>query len=426
MFDKILIANRGEIAIRVIRACRELGVATVAVYSDVDRGELHVRLADEACRIGAAPAASSYLDGERLIAAARETGAEAIHPGYGFLSENAAFAHAAEEAGLTWIGPSGDAIARMGDKIEARKAAVEANVPLIPGTEGVVPDVTEARRIADGIGYPLMIKAAGGGGGKGIRIVRGADELDSAFRRAASEAQASFANAAVYIEKYFDRARHVEIQVLADGHGHAIHLGERECSIQRRHQKVIEESPSPVVTPGLRERMGDAAVSLTRLVGYVNAGTVEFLVDEGGEFYFLEMNTRLQVEHPVTELVQGIDLVEWQLRIAAGEPLTIRQEQVGARGWSIEARITAEDTDAGFVPSPGRITALHEPGGPNVRIDSSLFQGKEITLNYDPMVAKLVVWGPDRPTAIRRLGGALDEFVVGGVRTTIPLLARVV
>jgi len=353
-------------------------------------------------------------------------GAQAIHPGYGFLSENAAFAGAVEAAGLTWIGPSADAIGQMGDKIEARKAAVEAQVPLIPGTQGVVPDADTARSIADEIGFPLMIKAAGGGGGKGIRIVREPGDLDGAFRRAASEAEASFGNAAVYIERYFDRARHIEIQVLADRHGNAIHLGERECSIQRRHQKLIEESPSVAVTPELRERMGAAAVSLSQRVGYVNAGTVEFLADEGGDFYFLEMNTRLQVEHPVTELVQGIDLVEWQLRIASGEELTLRQDQVAPRGWAIEARITAEDTDHGFVPSPGTITALHEPGGPHVRIDGSLYVGKEITLNYDPMVAKLVVWGPDREAASRRLEGALDEYLVGGVRTTIPLLARVV
>jgi len=426
MFDKVLIANRGEIAIRVIRACRELGVATVAVYSEADRSELHVRLADEACWIGEAPAASSYLDAGRLIAAAEETGAAAIHPGYGFLSENADFARAVEAAGLTWIGPPAEAIARMGDKIEARKAAVQADVPLIPGTRSVVADEEAARTIADEIGFPLMIKAAGGGGGKGIRIVGQASELENSFRRAASEAQASFGNAEVYIEKYFDRARHIEIQVLADRHGNAIHLGERECSIQRRHQKVIEEAPSPVVTPQLRDRMGTAAVALAQQVGYVNAGTVEFLVDEGGEFYFLEMNTRLQVEHPVTELVYGIDLVEAQLRIAAGEPLQLGQDQVSPHGWAIEGRILAEDTVNGFVPSPGRIAALREPAGLNVRLDSSLYPGQEITLNYDPMVAKLIVWGRDREDATRRLARALDEYSVVGVDTTVPLLTRIV
>ncbi len=426
MLKKVLVANRGEIAVRVIRACRELRVATVAVYSDVDRRELHVRLADEACRIGEAPAASSYLDADRLIEVARETGADAIHPGYGFLSENAAFATAVADAGLTWIGPSGDAIARMGDKIQARKAAVEANVPLIPGTKSVVEDESEARRIADEIGYPLMIKASGGGGGKGIRIVREAGELESSLRRASSEALASFGNGEVYIEKYFDRARHVEIQILADTHGNVIHLGERECSIQRRHQKVIEEAPSPVVTPELRARMGASAVALAQKVGYVNAGTVEFLVDERGEFYFLEMNTRLQVEHPVTELVYGIDLVEAQLRIASGELLAMTQDQVEPRGWALEARILAEDTVNGFVPSPGRIVALHEPGGLHVRMDSCLYPGKEITLNYDPMAAKLVVWGRDREEATRRLARALDEFSVVGVDTTIPLLSRIV
>ena len=327
---------------------------------------------------------------------------------------------------MVWIGPSGDAIARMGDKIEARKAAIDAGVPLIPGTEGVVPDADVAQELSEEIGFPLMIKAAGGGGGKGIRIVRSAEELAGAFRRAASEAQASFGNGAVYIERYFDRARHIEIQILADRHGNTVHLGERECSIQRRHQKLIEESPSPAVPPELRSQMGAAAVALAARVGYVSAGTVEFLVDEQGEFYFLEMNTRLQVEHPVTELVHGVDLVEAQLRIAAGEPLGLRQDQVSPRGWAIEARITAEDTDNGFVPSPGRITALHEPGGPNVRLDSSLYPGQEITLNYDPMVAKLVVWGPDRAAAAARLGCALDEYHVGGVRTTIPLLSQVV
>jgi acetyl-CoA carboxylase, biotin carboxylase subunit len=426
MFEKVLIANRGEIAIRVIRACRELGVGTVAVYSDVDRRELHVRLADEACRIGEAPAASSYLDADRLIAAAKETGADAIHPGYGFLSENAGFARAVETAGLGWIGPSADAIARMGDKIQARKAAIEADVPLIPGTQGVVEDEAAALQIADEIGYPLMIKASAGGGGKGIRIVREAAELENSFRRASSEAGASFGNAEVYIEKYFDRARHIEIQVLADHHGNAIHIGERECSIQRRHQKVIEEAPSPVIDPKMRARMGTAAVDLTLQVGYVNAGTVEFLVDEGGEFFFLEMNTRLQVEHPVTELVYGIDLVEAQLRIASGEPLPFTQDQIRPRGWALEARITAEDTESGFVPSPGRIASLNLPGGPHVRLDSCLYPGQEITLNYDPMVAKLVVWGRDREEASRRLGRALDEFSVVGVDTNIALMSRIV
>ncbi len=426
MFDKVLVANRGEIAIRVIRACRELGVGTVAVYSDVDRRELHVRLADEAHLIGEAPAASSYLDADKLIATAREAGADAIHPGYGFLSENAAFARAVEAAGLGWIGPSADAIARMGDKIQARKAAVEADVPLIPGTQGVVEDEAAARQIADEIGYPLMIKAAGGGGGKGIRIVREAAELENSFRRASSEAGASFGNAEVYIEKYFDQARHIEIQVLADRHGNAVHLGERECSIQRRHQKVIEEAPSPVIDPQTRARMGAAAVALTQQVGYVNAGTVEFLVAEDGEFYFLEMNTRLQVEHPVTELVYGIDLVEAQLRIATGQPLPFTQAEIQPRGWALEARVTAEDTENGFVPSPGRIASLTLPGGPHVRLDGCLYPGQEITLNYDPMVAKLVVWGRDRDEASRRLARALDEFSVVGVDTNIRLLGRIV
>jgi len=426
MFDKVLIANRGEIAIRVIRACKELGVGSVAVYSDVDRGELHVRLADEACWIGEAPASSSYLDAQRLIAAAKETGADAIHPGYGFLSENAPFAQAVADAGLGWIGPSADAIARMGDKIQARAAAIEADVPLIPGTPGVVEDEAAAREIADEIGYPLMIKAAGGGGGKGIRIVREPRDLESSFQRAASEAGASFGNAEVYIEKYFDQARHIEIQVLADTHGNAIHLGERECSIQRRHQKVIEEAPSLVVDPDLRARMGAAAVGLTLQVGYVNAGTVEFLVDQDGKFYFLEMNTRLQVEHPVTELVYGIDLVEAQLRIATGEPLALTQDQINPNGWALEARITAEDTFNGFVPSPGRIAALTLPGGPHVRLDSCLYPGQEITLNYDPMAAKLVVWGRDRDEATRRLARALGEFTIVGVDTTIPLLSLIV
>src|SRR5262245_34235109 len=420
MFGKVLIANRGEIAVRVIRACRDAGIRTVAVFSEADRDALHVRLADEAQAIGPALASQSYLAIDRLIDAARRTGAEAVHPGYGFLSENARFAEACRSAGMVFIGPPPAAIARMGDKTAARSAAVEAGVPVVPGTPGPVTSDEEARRAARDLGFPVMIKAARGGGGKGMRVVAGPGELGSALRLARSEAASAFGDGAVYLEKAIVEPRHVEIQVLADAHGHVVHLGERECSIQRRHQKLVEESPSPAVDGALRAEMGGAACRLLAAAGYQNAGTVEFLLDRDGRFYFLEVNTRLQVEHPVTELVTGMDLVREQLRLAAGEALGYGQTDVVARGWAIECRISAEDPAAGFIPSPGRITTWRAPGGPWVRLDAGVYEGAEVPLHYDPLMAKLIVWGRDRGDAVRRMGRALAEFSVAGVKSTIP------
>ena len=426
MFRKLLIANRGEIAVRLIRACRDLGISPVAVYSEADRQALHVRLADEAYFIGPSPSAESYLVAEKIIQAAREAGAEAIHPGYGFLSENAHFARAVEEAGLVFIGPSPAAIELMGSKTSAREAALRAGAPIVPGTARTLKDEAEARRVAAEVGYPVMIKAAMGGGGKGMRLVRAPGELTGALRAARSEAGAAFGDAAVYVERYVEEPRHIEIQILADGHGNVVHLGERECSIQRRHQKLIEESPSPFVPPEMRARMGEAACAVAAAVGYVNAGTVEFLVDRDRRFYFLEMNTRLQVEHPVTELVTGRDLVKEQLRIAAGDKLGFTQDDVVATGWAIECRINAEDPHAGFIPSPGRITSLRPASGPWVRDDSGVYGGYTIPRFYDTLMAKLVVWGPDREAAIARMARALAEYKVVGVRTTIPLLEHIV
>ena len=425
-FGKVLIANRGEIAVRVIRACRELGIATVAVYSDVDRESLHVLLADEAVPIGPAPAIESYLVVDKLIAAARSTGAEAVHPGYGFLAENAAFAEACAAAGLTFIGPPPAAIRAMGDKMAARRVAIKMSVPVVPGTEQPVADDAEAARVAAQVGYPVMLKAALGGGGKGMRLVRAPGELHSALRAARAEAGAAFGDAAVYIERYVDEPRHIEIQVLADAHGGVVHLGERECSIQRRHQKLVEESPSPFVTPELRRRMGEAACRVAAAVGYAGAGTVEFLVDREGTCYFLEMNARLQVEHPVTELVTGRDLVRDQLRIAAGEKLGFTQDDVRLDGWAIECRVNAEDPFASFIPSPGRISSLRVPGGPWVRDDTGVYAGYTISRFYDTLMAKLIVWGPDREVAIARMAQALSEYKVVGVQTTIPILQRIV
>lgn len=418
---KVLVANRGEIAVRVIRACGELGIPSVAVYSDVDRRSLHVRMADEAVHIGPAPATESYLRIETLIEAAFRHGADAIHPGYGFLSENAEFAQACEDAGGVFIGPPAASIRAMGSKTQARNLARDAGVPVIPGTPGSISDAAEARFIAAQIGYPLLVKADAGGGGKGMRRVDNPGDLDSALRDAASEAERSFRSGAVYIEKLLERPRHIEIQVLADHHGRMIHLGERECSIQRRHQKLIEESPSPFFArlPALRSRMGEAAVKIASAAGYRNAGTVEFLVDSRGDFYFLEMNTRLQVEHPVTELVTGIDLVHWQLRIAAGEPLTIGQPDVLWRGNSIECRLYAEDPDQNFFPSPGQITSLALPGGPGVRVDSGVYPGWTVPVDYDPLLAKLSVWSDTREGAIRRIIRAMKECHVGGIATNI-------
>jgi acetyl-CoA carboxylase biotin carboxylase subunit len=425
-FGKVLIANRGEIAVRVIRACRELGIRTVAVFSEADRESLHVLLADEAVPIGPPPATESYLVIDKLIAAARAAGAEAVHPGYGFLAENATFAQACLDAKLTFIGPPPAAIRAMGDKMAARRVAIKMGVPVVPGTEQPVSDDAEAVRVAERVGYPVMLKAAMGGGGKGMRLVRTAAELPGALRAARSEAGAAFGDAAVYIERYVEEPRHIEIQVLADAHGGVVYLGERECSIQRRHQKLVEESPSPFVTPEMRCRMGEAACRVAAAVGYVNAGTVEFLVDRDRSFYFLEMNTRLQVEHPVTEMVTGRDLVKDQLRIAAGEKLGFGQDDVALHGWAIECRVNAEDPFASFIPSPGKVVGLRAPGGPWVRDDTGVYAGCTIPRFYDTLMAKLIVWGPDRDAAIARMARALGEYTVAGVQTTIPILQRII
>ncbi len=425
MFSKVLIANRGEIALRVVRACRELGARAVAVYSDADDGAPHVREADEAIRIGPPPSSQSYLLGDRLIDIAKRTGAEAIHPGYGFLAEREWFSRAVHDAGLVFVGPPPEAIAAMGSKTEARKLAVEAGVPVVPGTMEAVRDVRHAASIAGELGFPVLLKAQAGGGGKGMRLVRQAGEIAAAFQSAAREAQNAFGDDAIYIEKYILGPRHVEIQVLGDAHGTMLHLGERECSIQRRHQKMIEEAPSVAVSPELRRTMGETAVRAARAAGYVNAGTCEFLLDGEGCFYFLEMNTRLQVEHPVTEMVTGIDLVQWQLRIAAGERLPYRQEEIEPRGWAIECRITSEDPYQNFLPSTGRISYLRLPGGPGVRWDGGIGIGTEVGLHYDPLLAKLIVWAQDRPEAITRMHRALLELTVEGVEISRDFHLRV-
>jgi acetyl-CoA carboxylase biotin carboxylase subunit len=423
-FGKILVANRGEIAVRVVRACREMGIASVAVFSEADRAALHVRLADEARPLGPAPSRESYLRIDRVLEAARSSGAEAIHPGYGFLAENAGFARACEEAGIAFIGPRSETIALLGEKTSARREARAAGLPVVPGTLEPVADEAEASREADRIGYPVMLKAAAGGGGKGLRLVATPSELRSALARARSEAEAAFGDDRVYLEKAIVRPRHVEIQVLGDHHGNAVHVFERECSVQRRHQKVVEESPSPLLTPGLRHRMGELAVALVRRVGYANAGTLEFLVGADRQPYFLEMNTRLQVEHPVTEMVTGLDLVKLQIRIAQGEPLPFRQEDLGQRGHAIECRVYAEDPESGFLPTPGRIVALRVPGGPGVRDDSGVFEGGEVPIHYDPLVSKLVVWAESRDEAIRRMRRAVGEYRVVGIKTTLPFFGR--
>jgi len=424
-FSKILIANRGEIAVRVMRACRELGIATVAVYSDADRAALHVRLADEARRIGEPASRDSYLRIDRILEAARASGAEAIHPGYGFLAENAAFARACEESGIVFIGPRSETSERMGEKTSARRLAVAAGVPVVPGTLEPLADEATIAREAERIGLPVMLKAAAGGGGKGLRLVERREDLAGALARARSEAKSAFGDDSVYLEKAIVRPRHIEIQVLADAHGNAVHLFERECSIQRRHQKVIEESPSPFLTPELRERMGRLAVTLVREAGYLNAGTLEFLVDAERNPYFLEMNTRLQVEHPVTELVTGQDLVKLQIAVAQGEPLPLRQEELRQRGHAIECRVYAEDPARGFLPSPGRILALRTPGGPGVRDDSGVYEGCEVPIHYDPLISKLIVHGSSRNDAIERMRRAVAEYQVLGVRTTLPFFERV-
>jgi acetyl-CoA carboxylase, biotin carboxylase subunit len=425
MFGKVLIANRGEIAIRVIRACRELGVRTVAVYSEADETSLHVRYADEALCIGPPPAAQSYLVMPALVQAALQTGAEAIHPGYGFLAERAAFSALCREHGLKFIGPAPESIDLMGDKAAARATMTAAGVPVTPGSEGVIADAAEAEEVARRIGLPVMVKASAGGGGKGIRIVKDAAELPAAVRQAQAEAEAAFGNGAVYVEKYIGAPRHIEIQVLADGKGHGIHLGERDCSIQRRHQKLIEEAPSPAVTPQLRARMGEAAVAAAVAADYEGAGTVEFLLDADGSFYFMEMNTRVQVEHCVTEMVTGVDIVKTGIAVAAGEGLPIRQEDVRVQGHAIEFRINAEDPDDNFMPSPGCVTRWTPSGGPWVRFDSHVYQGYLVPPYYDSLLGKLVVWGRDRAECLARSRWALDQFIVEGVKTVIPFDRRV-
>ena len=427
MFKKILIANRGEIAVRVIRTCRELGIQVVAIYSDVDVDSLHVRLADEAVCVGPAPSAESYLNIDAVIAAAKSTSAEAIHPGYGFLAENANFASAVNAAGLTFIGPTAAVMELMGSKIGARQVATRTGVPVVPGTIEPLTSFAKARVTAAEFGYPVMLKASAGGGGKGMRLVAGPDELLSAFETAQAEAAAAFGDSSLYLEKAIERPRHIEIQIFGDSHGNVVHLGERECSIQRRHQKVIEECPSPINDPDLRMRMGQAAVMIAKAVNYTGAGTVEFLVaDVTREFYFLEMNTRLQVEHPVTELVTGLDLVREQLSVATGHQLSFTQADVNWRGHAIECRIYAEDGANNFLPSPGTITALVEPSGPGVRVDSGVRTNSVVSIYYDPLIAKLAVWGRDRQEAVDRLKRALGEYQVFGITTTLPFFRDVV
>jgi acetyl-CoA carboxylase biotin carboxylase subunit len=426
MFRKVLIANRGEIALRVIRACHELGVETVAVYSEADRESLHVRFADDDVCIGPPPGRLSYLRIPNLIAAAEITGADAIHPGYGFLAENAEFAETCKASNIAFIGPSAEQIRAMGDKATARRLAKEAGVPTVPGTPGTIEDVDEALAAAEQIGFPVIIKATAGGGGKGMRICQKAEQFGQLFNLAQNEALAAFGNGAVYVEKYLEHPRHVEIQVMGDQYGSVVHLGERDCSVQRRHQKLIEESPSPALTPELREQMGNAAVSLASRISYVGAGTLEFLLDRDGSFYFMEMNTRIQVEHPVTEMVTSFDLVKEQIRVASGEPGSFKGDGRHLRGHAIECRINAEDPYRNFQPSPGVITAYHAPGGPGVRVDSHVYAGYTVPPYYDSLLAKVIVHGNDRSEALARMGQALDSFIVEGVTTTVPFLARVI
>ncbi len=420
MFNKILIANRGEIAVRVVRACHELGIRAVVAYSEADRLSLAVRLADEAVCVGPAASSRSYLNPSALVSAALITGCDAIHPGYGFLSENPYFAEICADCQVTFIGPGARAIRLMGDKAIGRDTMRAAGVPTVPGSDGELRGVEEAIEIARAIGYPVLLKPSAGGGGRGMRVAENENDLVRAFATARAEAEAAFGNGALLMEKYLAQVRHVEIQVLADSYGHAIHLGERDCSAQRRHQKILEESPSPVMTAALRERMGDAALAGVRAIGYVNAGTMEFLLDEQGQFYFIEMNTRIQVEHPVTEMVTGIDLVKWQLRIAAGEPLTVQQSDVVLRGHAIECRVNAEDPDHDFLPSTGEIEHYLPPGGPGVRVDSHLYAEYTPPGNYDSLLAKVIAWGSDREEAIDRMRRALHECVITGLKTTIP------
>jgi acetyl-CoA carboxylase biotin carboxylase subunit len=426
MFKKILIANRGEIAVRVLRACHEMGIAAAVVYSDVDRASLHVRKADEAYPVGAPAATESYLNIRKILDVVERSGADAIHPGYGFLSENAKFAQACVDAGVKFIGPTAAAMEALGSKTRARQAVEKAGVPIVPGTSRGVVSFDEAEQVAARIGYPVMLKAAAGGGGKGMRLVSTAEHLKSALEAARSEAERSFADSEVYIEKAIVNPRHIEMQVLADEHGNTVYLGERECSLQRRHQKVLEEAPSPIVDADMRRRMGEVAVRVAQAANYTNAGTVEFLVDHEKNFYFLEMNTRLQVEHPVTELITGLDLVHLQIRIAAGEKLPFTQEEVSIRGHAIECRIYAEDPDNNYFPSPGKITLLLQPSGPGIRQDNGMYEGWNVPLDYDPLLAKLIGYGTDREQAIARLSRALNEYFVGGIKTNISLFRRIV
>jgi acetyl-CoA carboxylase biotin carboxylase subunit len=420
VFAKILVANRGEIALRIMRACRELGIATVAVHSEADTESLHVKFADEAVCVGPPPGAQSYLDMKAILGACEVTGAEAIHPGYGFLAENADFAEICDAHHLTFIGPSADMMRKMGDKAEARRVMAAAGVPVIPGSDGVVEDEEEAVAAADAIGYPVMIKASAGGGGKGMRTAADREELLANIRLASTEAAGAFGSGAIYLERLMVDPRHVEFQVLGDCHGNVVHLGERDCSIQRRHQKLIEESPSPAVDSKLRREMGEAAKKGARGIGYESAGTIEFLLDARGDFYFMEMNTRIQVEHPVTELVTGVDLIKEQIKIAAGEPMTLAQDHLHLRGHAIECRINAEDPDRDFAPSPGRVTEFYVPGGPGIRVDTHVYAGYMIPPHYDSMIAKLLAYGNTREEAIARMRRALSEFVISGVATTIP------
>ncbi|MCM1024163.1 MAG: acetyl-CoA carboxylase biotin carboxylase subunit [Prevotella sp.] len=419
MFKKVLIANRGEIAVRIIRACRELGLKTVAVFSTADRNALHAKIADEAVCIGAPAAKDSYLNEKAILAACEITGADAVHPGFGFLSENASFARNCGKCGITFIGPSPESIEMLGDKAAAKAAMKKAGVPVIPGSDGAVSSAAEAKKLAEEIGFPLMVKASAGGGGRGIRLVERMEDLEAQMTAARTEALNYFGDGSVYMEKFIVNPKHIEFQILADKHGNAVHLGERDCSMQRRNQKVLEESPSTVMTPLLRDRMGKAAVAAAKVCGYYNAGTIEFLVDGKNNFYFMEMNTRIQVEHPITEFVTGIDLVKAQLKIAAGKELPYSQEDIRVKGHSIECRINAENPEKGFRPCPGKINALHIPGGPGIRIDSSVYSGYEITPYYDSMIAKLIVYAPTRQEAIAKMKWALAEFIVEGVDTNI-------
>ena len=422
MFKRILIANRGEIAVRIIRACRELGIETVAVYSEVDREALHVLLADQAVCIGPARARDSYLNAKNIISATVLTGAEAIHPGFGFLAENSKFAEMCQECNITFIGPKAETIATMGNKVQARQLMSEAGIPVVPGVEGVIKNFKHAAKAAKEIGYPVMLKAAAGGGGRGIRIVHSAEDLKKAYETAKAEAQAAFNDDDMYLEKFIEEPRHIEFQILADHYGHVIHLGERDCSIQRRNQKIIEEAPSTILTPKLRKKIGETAVRAAQAVDYQNAGTIEFLVDKNGSFYFMEMNTRIQVEHPVTEMITGIDLIQEQIRIAAGQRLRYNQQDVILNGHAIECRINAENPALGFRPSPGKVQITLWPGGKGIRLDSALYNGYEIPPTYDSMIAKLIAYGKDRNEALSIMGRALEEFVIEGIDTNIDFL----